>query len=198
MRMVTGSLIPRLWTEALFLAGFRRSTARSIERVITLSDTERSSAKAIGGFWSDQPVLIGGQRYCRTCHEEGHQVPNRQDRPNSPYCLYHFNRARSEAKRRAREKGKARADALERASRSRKTVHVEQDGRVVLGVDGGERLRGDLAKWQDTVQEVIETLRFAGGGGDGGVMLRRAAEALDVVASGAAGWSEALAPDDPS
>ncbi len=165
-----------------------------------MSDRTNPSVPSSGRVGSPQenwPITIDGTRYCRLCHEAGHLVPTHDQATRSPYCEFHFKEARSSAKRRWRDATRAREDAVERAIKVLKTVHLDPSGHLVLDPDGAERLRSDLVRWREAIAEVADTLRFTLGSGGGNAMVQRAADNLSALGDELTDWSTSLSPKHP-
>lgn len=168
---------------------------------MAVSDRTNPSARPserIGLPQENWPITIDGVRYCRRCYEDGHRTPTHDQATRSPYCEFHFKEARSSAKRRWRDRAKASEGAIQRATKAPQKVYSDADGHLVLDPDGAERLRADLARWRENMEEVAETLGFAVGSGAGNAMVQRAVADLTTIASQVAEWSARMAEDDPA
>jgi len=144
------------------------------------SGSEGVSAQ-VAGPQDNWPITVDGTRYCRPCHDAGHLVVTRDQASRTPYCEFHWNEARSSAKRRYRESIKSRDSALGNMRATSTSIHVSAEGYVVLAPEEAAAMRADLHRWSETVRELAEALRHASGSVPGARRVLSAAEDLSTL-----------------
>jgi len=149
----------------------------------------------LGGLVENQPVLLDGQRFCRTCHEHGRRTPNHPEHPHSPYCLEHYREHRSAAQRLWRDKQKAVKEAERRAADAASGVSVTTDGKAVLTTPAVRRLQESLRQTSAAITDLLETLDLAPGNAQGLKMVGQAARDLSDLRNDLTAWVGSLTPE---
>jgi hypothetical protein len=130
----------------------------------------------MGGAARDCPLLIDGQRCCRTCYESGNVVPNDPSRPNSPYCTPHR---------------RERSSALQSEWRARKRAASAPPARPAMGAPDGlsEQVRELLQSVATDLEDIAEAFTHESsrqgeaGPGPGLPMTRKALAGLPELAA---------------